>query len=189
MRGFPISNTISRCSLLLVATLLLCSIMSYSTVVAQPYGKGVYGADVPYGNLTSISIGLSSAVNMTLAPSGPNLSGSGSQTVTVTSTDVVGYNLYINATTSTSMTNGTDTIAASGNLSDAPLTVSSWGYNTTGSTTNFTGMTLSQVQLKDANGPFKNGDATSVTYGVLISTAKSSGVYTVDVTYTAIGKS
>ncbi len=189
MRGFSIPKFSRQNSQLFAWALLLCSIVSCGTVAAQPYGKGVYGADVPYGNLTSISIGLSSAVSMTLSPSGPNLGGNGSQTVTVTSTDVVGYNLYINATTSTSMTNGTDTIAASGNGSDAPLTASSWGYNTTGSTTDFTGMTLSQVQIKDANGPFKNGDATSVTYGVLISTAKSSGVYTVDVTYTAIGKS
>ena len=156
---------------------------------AQPFGKGVYGADVPFGSLTSLSIGLSNSVAMVLSPSGGNLAGTGSHVVTITSLDVVGYSLYINNPTNTDMVNGSFTIPASGNSTGSPLTLNTWGYNTTGSTTNFIGLTTSQVLLTDRTGPYKNGDDTTVTYGAYIDTTKGSGTYTVDVTYTAVGKS
>ena len=95
----------------------------------------------------------------------------------------------IKAATSTSMSNGTDTIGASGNGSPAALSTNTWGYNTSGSTTNFKGMTLSDVSIHSATGPFKNGDDTTVTYGAQVDTTKSAGTYTVDVTYTAVGQS
>ncbi|MDQ5982967.1 MAG: hypothetical protein QG549_965, partial [Patescibacteria group bacterium] len=146
------------------------------------------GADDPFGSMTTIGISIGSSPSMTLIQSGPNFGGSDSHTVTVTSTDVVGYKLYVNATTSTSMSNGTDTIAASANSSPASLATNTWGYNTSGSTTNFKGMTLSQVEIKSMTGPYKTGDNTSITYGAIVDNSKSSGTYTVDVTYTAIGQ-
>ncbi len=158
-------------------------------VFAAPFGAGVFGEDVPYGSPTSLGISLSNAVEMTITPSGSSFSGTGSHTVTVTSTDVIGYKLYVNATTDTSLSNGTDTIAASSNNTMNSLAVNSWGYNTTGSTTNFLGMTLSQALLKDASGPYKDGDDTTVTYGAVVDMSKSSGTYTTDITYTAIGES
>src|SRR5690606_11335722 len=100
-----------------------------------------------------------------------------------------GYKLYVNATSSTTLSNGTDTLAASSNDTPDALALNTWGYNTSGSTSDFTGMTLSQVLLKDANGPYKNGDDTTVTYGAYVDMTKSSGTYTTDITYTAIGES
>lgn len=168
--------------------MLACLVVLQQPAFAQPFGLGLYGADVPFGNLTSLSINLGSSVSMTLAPSGPNFSGSGSQTVGITSTDVVGYSLYINNPTTTSMSNGTDTIPASSNVSAAPLAVNSWGYNTNGSS-NYIGLTTTQTLIADRTGPYKSGDNTTVTYGALINGTKSDGTYTVNVTYTAVGKS
>jgi hypothetical protein len=69
-----------------------------------------------------------------------------------------------------------------------PLAVGSWGYNTTGSTTDFLGMNATSVLLKDANGPFKNGDPVTVTYGALAPATQAAGNYSVAVTYTAVAK-
>lgn len=181
--------TVRRGHIMFIALLFICSLVVQQSALASPFGAGAFGADVPFGSMTTIGIGLGSSPSMTLTPSGPNFSGSASQVVTVTSTDVVGYKLYINATTSTSMSNGTDTIAASANGSPSTLATNTWGYNITGSTTNFTGMTLSQVEIRSRTGPYKSGDATTLTYGALIDNTKSSGTYTVNVTYTAIGQS
>lgn len=156
------------------------------TVLASPFGQGVFGADVPFGSATSLAIALGGNVSLSLTPNGSNFEGSGSHTITVTSTDVVGYELYIYADGSTAMSNGTDTIPASANVSPSNLAVNTWGYNTTGSTSNFKGITTSPVVLKTAAGPYKNGDNTTVTYGVLTNITKSSGAYTTNVTYTAV---
>lgn len=158
------------------------------SATAAPFGKGVFGADVPYGSLTSLSIDFNTSVSMILAPSGPNFYGTGSQTVTVTSTDVVGYSLYVHNPTSPAMQSGSDSIPASSNVTPGALAVNTWGYNTNGSA-NFKGLTTSQAMVTDKNGPFKNGDVTTVTYGALVNSSKTSGTYTVDITYTAIGKS
>lgn len=168
--------------------LALAGVLSAGTASASPFGQGVFGADVPFGSMTSISINLGSDVALTLAPSGGNFSGTGSHVVTITSTDVVGYYLYAHTTGTTDMINGSATIPASSNSSPSPLSVGSWGYNTTGSTTNFLGMNASSVLLKDASGPYKNGDPTTVTYGALTSGTQAAGSYTVAVTYTAVAK-
>lgn len=181
--------TVTRRHLSFLVLLAVTSFFIQHTATASPFGMGVFGADVPFGAMTTIGISLDTSPSMTLTPSGPNFSGSGSHTVTVTSTDVVGYKLYVNATSTTSLSNGTDTIPASANGSPSALSVNSWGYNTSGSSTSFKGMTLSQVEIKSMTGPYKSGDNTAVTYGALIDNSKSSGTYTVDITYTAIGQS
>ncbi|QHN43188.1 hypothetical protein GII36_05050 [Candidatus Mycosynbacter amalyticus] len=157
--------------------------------VAQPFGVGKFGADVPFGSQTSISIGLSnSSADIAMTPSGGTFSGTGGHTITVTSLDVVGYDLYANGTTTANMSNGTDTIPASSNTTAGALSTNTWGFNTTGSTTNFIGMTTSQQLIASGTGPFKNGSPTAMTYGALIDITKSSGTYSVGVTYTAIGR-
>lgn len=166
----------------------ICLLAPTDTALASPFGQGVFGADVPFGSMTSISINLGGDVAMSLTPDGSTFKGSGSHTVTITSTDVVGYYLYAHTTGSTDMTNGSATIPASANASAAPLSSNSWGYNTTGSTTNFLGMNASSVLLKDANGPYKNGDATTVTYGALTSGIQAAGNYSIGITYTAVAK-
>lgn len=155
---------------------------------ASPFGHGVFGADVPFGSATSIAINLGGNVSLDLVADGPNFSDSSSHVVTVTSTDVVGHLLYLHTTGTTNMVNGSATIPASGNSSPNPLTASSWGYNTTGSTTNFLGMGATSQLIKDAAGPYKNGDPVTVTYGALVSNTQAAGNYSVAVTYTAVAK-
>lgn len=168
-------------------SIIICCVMP-GTTSASPFGQGVFGADVPFGSMTSIAINLGGDVTLPLTPSGGNFSGTSSHIVTVTSTDVVGYYLYAHTTGSSDMTNGTATIPASGNSSAAPLSVGTWGYNTTGSTTNFLGMNPTSVLLTDADGPYTAGNPTTVTYGALISGTQAAGSYGVNVTYTAVAK-
>lgn len=167
-----------------IAAIILAST---APVHASPFGQGVFGADVPFGSATSISINVGSDVPLSLTPSGANFSGTGSHVVTVTSTDVVGYYLYAHTNGSTNLTNGTATIPASGNSSPAALSIGSWGYNTDGSA-NFLGMLSISSLLKNAAGPFKNGDATTITYGALVNGTQEAGHYTVNVVYTAVAK-
>jgi hypothetical protein len=168
--------------------MLLGLVSLCSSVSAAPFGQGKFGANVPFGSATSISINLSGDVPITLTPGGGNFSGNGSHVVTVTSTDVVGYYLYAHTTSGTSMTSGVASIPASANTSAGALSIGSWGYNTTGSTTNFLGMPATSVVIKDAAGPYKSGDPTTVTYGALASGTQEAGTYSVAVTYTAVAK-
>lgn len=167
---------------------LAATFMSQQLATASPFGQGVFGADVPFGGNTTLSISLGGNVALSLSPSGGNLVGSGSHTVTVTSTDVIGYKLYAFAPSGTNMTSGSDTIAASSNTSLNPLAINTWGYNTTGSTSTFLGMSSTPTLIKDASGPYKNGDNTTVTYGALTDVTKAAGSYSVGVVYTAVAE-
>jgi hypothetical protein len=163
-------------------------VLFQQTVIASPFGQGTFGADVPFGSSTSLAISLGGNVSLSLLPDSSNFSGTGSHTITVTSTDVVGYLLYAHSTGSTNMVNGGVTIPVSSNTSAGPLAVNSWGYNTNGSTTNFLGMKTTSELIKDAAGPYKGGDTTTVTYGALTSATKEAGSYATAVTYTAVAK-
>lgn len=172
-----------------IVVLTLAMLAASVEVAASPFGQGEFGADVPFGGATSLAISLGGDVNLTLAPNGPNLEGNSSHTVTVTSTDVVGYKLYAYSLNDTDMEGDLSaTIPASGNGSASPLSVNSWGYNATGSTTNFIGMTLAPKLIKDADGPYKNGDDTTITYGALTDVAQAAGSYTTSVVYTAVAE-
>lgn len=92
--------------------------------------------------------------------------------------------MYTNG--SSDMTDGTAAIAASSNGAAAPLVDNTWGYNISGSTTNFLGLSTLPTQVKSGSGPFKSGDTTTVTFGVLADTTKEAGNYSVSVTYTAV---
>ncbi|HSX31227.1 MAG TPA: hypothetical protein VLE99_04885 [Candidatus Saccharimonadales bacterium] len=169
--------------------LVLCGVLVFVSAApsafATPFGQGKFGAGL-FGSQTSLTIALGGNVSLSLTPSGGNFSGNGSNTVTVTSNDTVGYSLYIYAPSGTSLVNGSATIAASSNSSPASLATNTWGYNTTGSTTNFMGITATPVLLKTASGPYESGDTTTVTYGVLADGAEPDGSYTATVTYTAV---
>jgi hypothetical protein len=173
---------------LLVLSLLLLVGAWQSSASASPFGQGVFGADVPFGSGTSLSISLGGDVSLGLTPNGANFSGTAAHVVTVTSTDVVGYILYAHTTSATNLTNGSATIAASSNGSAAALAVGTWGYNTDGSLTNFLGMKSTDSVIKEANGPYKSGDATTITYGALVGATQAAGNYSTAVTYTAVAK-
>lgn len=178
-----------RTRLLIIAfASLVLGVVAQPFAYASPFGQGVFGADVPFGSATSLSIALSGGVSIALQPSGATFSGTGSHTVTVTSNDAVGYMLYAHTTGNSNLVNGSATIPASSNTTAGPLTPNSWGYNTTGSTTNFLGMSSASSLIKDAAGPYKNGDTTTVTYGALTGSTQDAGTYTTSITYTAVAK-
>lgn len=157
---------------------------------ASPFGQGVFGADVPFGSNTSMAIALDGVVTIAVtAPGNGTFIGTGAHTVTVTSTDVVGYRLYMYAPDGTAMVGASESIPASANGSLATLAENTWGYNTTGSDTNFVGVTAAPVPIRDATGPFKNGDITTITYGLKTNSTKAAGNYAATVVYTAVNKS
>lgn len=169
----------------LVTILIACSFAP--SAYASPFGQGVFGADVPFGSITSLSINLGGNVSLSLAPDSGNLRGVGSHTITVTSTDVVGYQLFVRATSSTDLTSGSSTIAASANSTPNALALGSWGFNADAST-NFVGMTTTPYLIKDTTGPSKNGDNTTVTYSAYATNSQPAGTYTTSVTYTAVAE-
>lgn len=169
----------------IIAALALFMMVLPSVVMASPFGAGAFGANVPYGGETSLTIATDGSVNVSVTPSDSGTLSSANSTVTVTSTDVVGYKLYIRALTSTNLTNGANTLPASSNGSPAALAVNTWGYNTDASS-NYVGISLSDVLIRNRTGPYSTGDATTVTYGVKVDNSKSSGSYSTTVIYTAV---
>lgn len=166
--------------------LIFCLLLQQSAH-ASPFGQGEFNADVPFGSETSIAMSFDGDVAFTLSPDGENFSGQGSHTVTITSNDVVGYKLYALTPSGTSMSSGSATIPTSGHSSPSSLTVNTWGYNTDGSS-NYIGILTTPSLIKDADGPYKNGDDTTVYYGVLTDITQAASDYTVDVTYTVAGE-
>lgn len=158
-----------------------------SPVSAAPYGVGLYDAVVPYGGQTSLTISAANVAISVQAASGGQLSTS-SNTVTVTSTDVKGYKLYLNALTSASLTGTLGTIPASANVTAAALATNTWGYNTDAST-NFIGVTTTPTLITNFTGPASpsvGGSITTVTYGVKLDFSKPAGKYTTNILYTAV---
>lgn len=175
-----------KASLLGLWISLLTLMLNPFMVQAQPFGTGKFGANVPYGSATSLTISTTGNVQIQITPTDAGTVGTANNTVTVTSTDVVGYKLYIRSLSSTNMTNGASTLSASGNVSPSSLASNTWGYNTSGSGTNFTGITASDVEIKNGVGPFSSGDNTAVTYGVKVDNSKPAGNYSTTVVYTAV---
>jgi hypothetical protein len=155
------------------------------SVAASPFGEGAFGADVPFGSATSLSIALGGNVNFSLTPSGSQFTGNGSNTVTVTSTDPVGYDLYMYAPGGTSMTGASSSIPASTNTTEGVLAANTWGYNIDGSGS-YIGITATPTLIYSGSGPFMSGNNTTVTYGVLTNVTVPEGNYSAHVTYTAV---
>lgn len=168
-----------------VIAIVVASFFGSTFVGASPYGAGIYNANVPYGGQTELTISTSGAVALAVTPSDPSVTTAASGTVTVVSTDVVGYKLYVRSATSTDMTNGGAVIPSSGNGSPAPLAANTWGYNLDGSS-DYVGMTLGDVLIRSATQPYTSGDVTTVTYGVRLNFAKPAGSYSTSIIYTAV---
>ena len=172
--------------LFLLFLTLLCMIISSLPAYASSYNQGIYNENVPYGSATYIAISTTGNVLLAVTPTSSGSLTTGTNTVTVTSTDVVGYNLYIRSNSTTDMTNISVPLPTSSNSSPATLAADTWGYNTSGSSTNFVGSTLSDTLIRTLSGPASSGDATTVTYGVKVDMAKPAGNYTTNVIYTAV---
>lgn len=157
-------------------------------VSAQPYGKGKYNENVPYGDETSLSIATASNVYISnITPVLGGTTGTGTSNVTVTSTDVIGFKLYVRSLTSTDMNNLGAVIPTSANTFGSPgaLAVNTWGYNINGSS-NYAGMTLGDVEVKSVTTPAASGNLTTFTYGMRVDLLKPAGNYTTAVVYTAV---
>ncbi len=169
-------------------TLIAITLLTISTTVdvfASPYGVGNYSANVPYGGQTQLSISTNGNVSISLTPTSSGTLSSASGTVTVVSSDVVGYKLYVRSLTSTNMTSGTANVPTSLNSSPAALAVNTWGYNLDAST-NFSGMALTDTLIRSGTGPFTAGDVTTVTFGVKVDNTVPAGSYSNSVIYTAV---
>jgi len=171
-----------------ILPLLFFMIFATNITYAQTFGAGKFDANVPFGNQTSLSIATGGNVTINITPSGTSTLGTGNNAVTITSTDVVGYKLYLNAVSSTNLTKGANTIPASANVTPAALAVNTWGYNTDGSS-NFTGITGTAALILSATGPFETGNLTTFTYGVKVDSSQTAGSYTTTVVYTAVPQS
>lgn len=160
------------------------SVVTGTAVLAQPYGAGKYDANIPYGGQTYLSI---SAANISIAATASNSGqlSTAAGNVIVTSTDAVGYQLYVSAASSTNLTTTGAVIPASGNSTAAALTTNTWGYNTDAST-NFLGMTATNALIKSFTGPTTAGDTTTVTYGLKLDFSKKAASYTTTILYTAV---
>lgn len=162
-----------------------CLIFALSAnCLAQPYGKGLYGI-LKYGNETSLSISTDGDIDIPVTPNEEGVLATDKNNITVTSTDVAGFKLYVRAMDSTNMNNLGSQLPTSENITPLPLTVNTWGYNTNGSN-NFIGIGLTDNLIKSVASPTVSGDITSVTYGLRLDMAKPAGNYVVNVVYTAV---
>jgi len=152
---------------------------------AQPYSKGVYGANVSYGSQTSLSIATNGNKSIPITPTVSGVMATGTSVVTVTSTDVKGYKLYIRALSNTNMNNLGALLPASANGSPAALATNTWGYNTDASS-NFAGISLSDALIRSITVPASSGDITNVTYGIKLDMSKPAGNYVANIVYTAV---
>ncbi|MDN5275536.1 MAG: hypothetical protein JWN33_185 [Candidatus Saccharibacteria bacterium] len=172
-------------TLVALITSVLAVFIAAPLLMAAPYGAGKYNSNVPYGAETQLSISTSGPISLEITPSDTGTLGSASGTVTVVSTDVVGYKLYIRALNATTMVNGTANIPASSNNVGAALANNTWGYNLDASA-NFVGVTSSDTLIRNATQPYTTGDVMTVTYGAKFDRSKPSGNYSTTVIYTAV---
>ena len=175
-------------TILISSVALIATVFVSPFVSAQPYGKGIYNENVPYGDETSLSIATASNVYISdITPVPGGTTGTGTSNVNVTSTDVIGFKLYVRSLASTDMDNLGAVIPASANTFGSPgaLTVNTWGYNINGSS-NYAGMTLLDQEVKSVLGPASGGDLTTFTYGMRVDLLKPAGDYTTSVVYTAV---
>lgn len=171
-------------SIIFIISLVISTTLS-TISFAQPYGKGIYNENVPYGDLTSLSIATDGDIIIPITPTTEGVQSTGVSNVTVTSTDVKGFKLYIKALNSSDMDNLGDSLPASVNAVPAALAVNTWGYNLDASN-NFVGITLSDVLIRSVSIPMPLGDTTNVTFGMKLDLSKPAGNYTATVLYTAV---
>ena len=181
--------TVKPCHIICAVLLLAVSFFAQATqpVAASPFGQGQFGIG-QFGDRTSLIVSLGGDVSFTADNSGfPTIKGYGSHTIDVTSTAVAGYSIYAYCPSGTSMSNGSNMLAASANTSAGPLASNTWGYNTSAADhTNYLGLSSTPQLVKTAAGPYESGDSTTMQYGILTDFQKPPGSYSVDVVYTVV---
>lgn len=170
------------------------------------YGAGTYGS-CQYGSC-GLSLSSNGAVNLNITPTSSGVCTIQSDTISVTTDNSNGYSLSLaDAATSSSLSSGGHTIAATSGTFASPQTLAnnSWGYRVDGVGSFGAGPTTAQSSgapssllfaavptslqtsdtLANTTGPANPAANTTVWYGVCANTNTVTGTYTSQVTYTA----
>lgn len=197
-----ISNiNIKRFAGTLAALLVLLSPVAASAV------SDTSGVMLHSSVVSAIEITTSTNVAISLAPDGDGQASSASDTVLVSTNDPLGYSLVLeNGDTTTSLSNGTQTIAAHTGTMASPSTLlnNRWGYRVDSAGSFGSGPTTAQTNVDNLTGTWAGilssatagdtikttavvatDDATTVWYGVKADTSYTLDGYSDSVTYTA----
>lgn len=152
-----------------------------------------------------ISISTSTTVAFAVTPTLAGSASSASDTVTVSTNRSSGYNLKLEDNDAANTLSGPGTIAATSGTfaSPAAMSANSWGYRVDGAGTFGAGPTSAQTDAASLSGTWAavpalgspntikttastaSGDVTTVWYGAFVTTAKTDGLYSDVVKYTA----
>jgi hypothetical protein len=181
-----------------------------SAAADSTYGSGLYGS-CQYGGC-SITVSSNGTVNLNVSPVPGGNCTVQSDSVGVLTDNSNGYVLSVtDSTTNTNLVNGGNSISASSGSYASPtaLATNSWGYRVDGlgsfgsgpttaqsnvtassiSSLTFAGMAASNqtpVQLANTSAPADPTQTTTVWYGVCADQTQPNGIYSTQVTYTAI---
>jgi hypothetical protein len=185
----------------------LCGGMA-AAYTSGTYGSGTYGS-CEYGNTCSITLTSGGTVHLDVTPATGGRCTIQSDTASVLTDDSNGYTLTLaDNTTNTALDDGSATIAATGATigSPAALTANTWGYRVDGLGSFGAGPTTAQSNISVPSTVFAGikasnqtadiiattssaadpAQVTTIWYGACADTSLSSGIYTTQVTYTAI---
>ncbi len=156
---------------------------------------------------STISVSSGATVAVAITPTGSGAASSASDTVTVSTNNALGYNLSLaDSDTNTNLVNGATNIASHAGTFGSPSTLAnnSWGYRVDSAGTFGAGPTSAQTNVASLSNTWAGvpssaspqqlkttavtatNDTTTVWYGVKSDTTKPSGVYSDQVTYTAV---
>ncbi len=166
----------------------IISLFIFSLVLSGIYNIFCVSSDT-FAHTASITS--SGAVTIDVSASG-NQANLGTDNITVNSSCPLGYTVSIAGPADNTLyrngdSNSNDTISASTGTTSNPVSIlgnnlGTWGYSTANNTTissNFIGLTNTQVPIKNSAGASASGgDSFSVYYGVSVTNNTASGIYT-----------
>ena len=202
---------IRRVAARLVVYLAALAVLSGGVALAYSsgnYSSGTYGS-CEYGVSCSISLTSNGNISLDITPASGGSCTINSDSASVMTDDTNGYTLSLNdSSTSTALTSGSDTIAASSGSFASPtvLSANNWGYRIDGAGGFGSGPTTAQSNVSPPSLTFagiqpSNGTpdtlamtsgaadpavATTVWFGACADTSVHSGTYTSQALYTAV---
>jgi hypothetical protein len=199
-------SIVKKAALLGLALLTLVAIPALPAMAIE-YGSGTYG-ECQYGSC-SISISSNGTVAVNVTPASGGSCTIQKDVVSVFTDNSAGYNLTLaNSSTNTALLKGGSSIASTTATQTSPLalTTNTWGYRVDSVGGFGAGPTSAQTNIAIgstvfAGVPASSGTAntvantavpadpavtTNVWYGVCANTSVASGIYTTQVTYTAV---